>query len=139
MYGRIISLLIILLPLLAQSQDGGRWTMYVNRKAVAYDTTGKAQTVRLKQAAKGEIRFRFSAIDTAIIRTVMVMDEERIGIDSKLLKRRCKSVAFAVKDLYTMSKGRSFSFYTADKPADPAKAMLVRMAPVLFCTIAWTQ
>ena len=139
MHFRILYLLLVIFPLFAQSQNVGSWTMYVDRTAIAFDATGKAQTVSVKHIAKGKIQFRFAPIDTSIMRSIIVMNDKRSGIDSKQLPHHCVKIAFSVKDLYNKSNGQSVSFYTADKPADPAKAVLVRIAPVLFCTITWTE
>ncbi len=130
---------LMVLPFLAMSQVSPNWSLYLNKIKLVSASVDSAVSVELARKSKGSLKVCFKRRDTAFKRSVILMDEQRQTIAQKELKTNLRMASFSVDDLLSATKGKPFTIYVTDIPADPAKAMLVRMAPVAICHVAWKE
>jgi hypothetical protein len=136
---RIIFLMLFIIPLFSYSQFVKSWKLYINQKKVLSVKGDSVLTVLVHKNDTSTMRFVFSASDTAFKRKVIVMDNQRNGIDDRNITEKGCKVTFNVQKLYQESKGENVTFYIVNIPADPAKAALVRVAPHPFCNLQWLK
>lgn len=134
---KITALLLMALLSFSQSNDG--WKLYINKKEVVSANGDSVQTIKVKHHADTTLKFVFAAGDTAFIKKVIVMNEQRNGLADKKVSTDTYEATFNAPELYQQSGGNNISFYIVNIPADPAKAALVRVAPRLICNLQWTD
>ena len=139
MFLKICFLLLFISPVIAYSQSIDEWKLCFNKKEVASSRSDSIATIKVKHDTKAALKFVLPANDTAFIRKIIVMTTAQNGIDSKQLSTGEHDVIFNPDELYTQANGSAVSFYIVKLPADPAKAMLVRIAPRLICNLQWTN
>jgi len=136
---KICSLLLLLMPFLSHSQTPGNWKLYINEKIAADSKDDSIRTVQVHNNADVTLKFVFAKGDTAFKRKVIVMNNQRNGIDDRSITKEGCEATFNTQSLYQESKGENVTFYIVNIPADPAKAALVRVAPHPFCNLQWLR
>ncbi len=134
-----IGFLLFIIPLLSHSQCAEDWKLYINKKEVTCSKGDSMPTVAVHKNDTSTLKFVFNMEDTAFIRSVVIMDLQRNGIDSKKLTANAGEARFNIQELYNQSGGKDLTFYMVKTPADPAKAALVRVAPRPFCNLKWIE
>ncbi len=136
---KICSLLLLFMPFLFLSQTFRNWKLYVNDKIAVESKDDSIRIVQVHNNADVQLKFVFAKGDTAFKRKVIVMNDQRNGIDDKSIAEKECEVTFNAQLLYQESKGEDITFYIVNIPADPAKAALVRVAPHPFCNLQWLK
>jgi hypothetical protein len=95
--------------------------------------------VQVHRNKGASLRFVFAGQNKAMVRKIIVMNEQRNGIDIKKVTVNAVETEFNLLELYQQSAGKDLYFYTVNTPADPAKAALVRVAPKLICHLQWIE
>ena len=131
--------MLLSVPMLGRSQVNDDWKLYFNHKQIASSKADAVQTVAVHKTDTATLRFEFAAADTAFKRKIVVMNEQRNGIDSKQLTANAIEAVFSIAELYHQSNGKDLTFYIVNTPADPAKAALVRVAPKPICKLQWVE
>ena len=67
------------------------------------------------------------------------MNRQRNTLLQKEMKTSCKTASFPVSSLLSKTEAKPFTIYLIDIPADPAKAALVRVAPLAICDVSWIE
>ena len=132
----IFSLVLFSVAGKAQSQH---WNLYINKAKRLSASVDSLQEFQLSKAEKGTIKFSFPDRNKEFKRTVIIMNEQRNEVLEKDMKTACKTASFRLDTLLSKTGGNSFVVYIRDIPADPQKAMLVRIAPVAICNIMWKE
>ena len=134
---RIMASLLFLLPFFALAQTSPNWYLYLNKTKLLTAPVDSTASVQLSKGSKGSLKICFPARDKAYKRSVVLMDEQRQTILQKDMKTTLRMASFPMADVLLKSNKQPFVIYIVDIPADPAKAMLVRMAPVAICKVNW--
>ncbi len=120
----------------AQSQH---WSLYINKAKRLSASVDSVQEFQLSKAEKGALKFYFPDRSKEFKRTLIIMNEQRNELLQKDMRTTCKTASFRLDTLLAKTGGHSFVVYIRDIPADPQKAMLVRMAPVAICNVTWRE
>lgn len=128
---------LVLLPFFALSQTSSGWSLFVNKTKLLSSSLDSVASVQLPKESHGNFRISFAKNDTSVKRTVLLMNKQRQTFLQKEMKPGCKTASFSMANLLSLSKAQAFTIYIADIPADPAKAMLVRIAPRAICEVEW--
>ena len=124
-------------PLVMMAQTAPRWCLCVNKTKLVSSNLDSVASVQLPKESKGKLTICFAKKDTSQKRTVMLMNRERQTLLHQELSLTGRTASFSMEELREKAGGQPFTIYLASIPADPAKAMLVRMAPVAICEVAW--
>ncbi len=134
---KLLASFFFLLPLLAMAQTAPGWHLYLNKTKLLTGTLDSVAAVQLPKDGKGTLTVCLLKKDTSLKRTVLLMNEQRQTFLEKAMKPGGRSASFSMAEVLKQSGGKPFTIYLAAIPADPAKAMLVRMAPVAICKVDW--
>jgi len=111
----------------------------MDKKQIASANGDSVQTVQVHKNANTSLTFALANVDTAFIRKIIVMNEQRKGISSEMVTVHTNEAVFNIQELYQQSNGKDLTFYTVKLPANPAKAALVRVAPTPICKLQWVE
>ena len=131
--------LFLLLSFAGTAQPSSGWSLYLNKTKLLSASVDSVVSIQLSKKEKGKIKFDFSHRDKTFKRSLMVMNEQRNELLHKEVRLLCGIVSFSADSLLAKTSGKPFTVYVVDIPADPAKAMLVRMAPVAICKVEWKE
>ena len=137
MTGKIFWLLLFFAPFIAAAQSSSGWQLYLNKTKLLSASTDSTVSVQLQALKNSTLTFDFSERDTSFKRSVLVMNESRTTVQQKEMMGTCKTASFTIADLLAKTNRKPFTVYVVDIPTDPAKAMLVRVAPVPICNFTW--
>lgn len=135
-YFILVLLLLFSVAINAQTQ---RWSLYINKSKQLSASVDRLQEFQLSKAEKGTIKFKFPDYNKEFIRTVIIMNEQRNDLLETKVKTSCKTASFNLNELLSKTGGNPFVIYIRDIPADPQKAMLVRIAPMPICHVQWKE
>jgi hypothetical protein len=136
---KICSLLLLLMPFWLQSQTFKSWRLYIDDNMAVDSKNDSIRTVQVHNNADVNLKFVFAKGDTAFKSRVIVMDDQRRGIDDRSITEKGCEATFNAQSLCLDSRGENVTFYIVNIPADPAKAALVRVAPHPFCKLQWLK
>ena len=131
--------MLLIIPLLAHSQTIDNWQLYIGKTQIASANSDSIPVVQVSKNDTCALRFVFATEDTAFVKRIVVMNKQRIGIDSKEIAANANGAIFNIQSLYRQSNGKYLNFYIVKTSANPAKAALVRVAPKLICNLQWVQ
>jgi hypothetical protein len=131
--------ILLLSPFLSYSQSVDNWQLYLNKQQIASAQKDSVQIVQIHKKTDAALKFVLDAGDTAFIRKVIVMDNEHTGIDSRTVTANAGEAVFSTQELYQKSSKKNLTFYIVKIPANPAKASLVRVAPIPICHLQWVE
>ena len=134
---RMMASLFFLFPFFALAQTAPGWHLYFNKTKLLSSTIDSVASVQLPKEKEGTLNICLAKKDTSLKRTVILMNKQRQTFLQKELKTTGRSASFPMADVLQKSGGQPFTIYLAAIPADPAKAMLVRMAPQAICEVNW--
>ena len=133
-----VNLLIFLIFSFAtMAQASQQWTLYLNKTKLFTSSVDSMASISLSQKDTGLITFNFSNRDTGFKRSVIIMNEKQNTLFQKELKAGCNKTSFLIENLSDKTSRQPVTVSIADIPSDPAKAALVRVAPVAICKIGW--
>src|SRR5438270_7365076 len=115
---RILFIMLLIMPLFSYSQFIRGWKLYIHQKKVLSSKGDSVLTVRLHAMDTSTLRFVFGKSDTAFKRKVIVMNDQRNGIDDRGITEKGCEVSFNTQELYQQSKGQNITFYIVNIPAD---------------------
>lgn len=132
-------LLLLALFTVAGNAQSQHWNLYVNKTKQISASVDSMQEFQLSKKEKGTIKFTFPDRSKEFKRDIIIMNEQRNEVLKKDMKTSCKKASFSIDSLLQETGGNAFSIYIRDIPADPQKAMLVRIAPVAICKVVWKE
>ena len=132
---RLIIAILVFTPFVAMAQVNLQWTLYLNKTKLFTSSVDSMANISLSTKDTGLITFDFSNRDTSFKRSVIIMNEKRNTLFQKELKAGCNKASFLIENLRDKTSRQPVTVSIADIPSDPAKAALVRVAPVVICKI----
>lgn len=138
MKNRLMGFLVAVFPLFCAAQSEDSIAIFLNKKQIAVTAFAEHTDVELSKKASGKLCINFPK-DTSYNRSIIVMNDQRNPLVTRVFGKKSSCVFFTVKELVATTKGQSFSLYVLNLPSDPAMAATMRMAPVLFCRVDWVD
>ena len=129
--------LLFLLPFVTRAQTAPDWCLCLNKTKLLSSSFDSVASVQLPKESEGKLTICLLKKDTSQKRTVMLMNTEGQTLLHQVLPLTGTTASFSMDEVLHISGGGRFTIYLASVPADPAKAMLVRMAPVAICEVTW--
>lgn len=136
---KIIIAILLFTPFIAMSQTLPEWTFYLNKTKLFTSSVDTITNVSLSTKDTGLVTFDFKNRDTNFKRSVIIMNEKRNTLLQKRVENNCTKVSFLLENLHDKTSLQPVTICISDIPSDPAKAALVRVAPVAICRIVWTD
>lgn len=134
---KVLASFFFLLPFLAMAQTAPDWHLYLNKTKLLSSTLDSVVAVQLPKEGKGTLTVCLAKKDTSLKRTVLLMNDQRQTFLQKAISPGARAGSFSMAEVLKQSGAKPFTIYLVAIPADPAKAMLVRMAPAAICKVDW--
>ncbi len=136
---KTIVFLFFMMPLFSVAQTSSEWSLFLNETKLLSGSVDSAASIQLSKQSKGNLQIAFEKKDTSFTRTILLMNKTRQILKQKQMNTSCKKVSFSVADILIQSSAKPFSIYIVDVPANSAKAMGIRVAPVAICNVGWKE